>query len=147
VLTMIESDLIKEAEKLEKEDPMRKVTDADFKHLFNKRLQVYDEESKFIIDQDKKQELLMKRIQDANTEFTEARKGDTTTKKREEALQSLSGAYYNYKEISNNLAAARRFYNDLIKTVTTFHAECEAFAHRRRTESSQLIRQALSLDS
>ena len=56
------------------------------------------------------EEGLLKRLQDANASFTTARKGDSSTKEREGALQRLENAYFKYKEIVSNLEAGRKFY-------------------------------------
>lgn len=136
----IQPDLIREAAKIEREFPMQKVETQQLNHIFSDRLKRYDSDKLLIVEQDKEQERVLKRVQEANNEFVTARKGDTSTKQREEALQALQNAYFNYKQILSNLEGGRKFYNDLIQMVTGFRDDCTAFAYRRRTETSQVAR-------
>ena len=119
---------------------MRKVDSQQLEYLFSERLKRYESDKTIVVEHDREQEQIMKRVQEANVEFVTARKGDTSTKQREQALQSLQNAYFNYKEIISNLEGGRKFYNDLIQMVTAFRDDCTAFAYRRRTEASQITR-------
>jgi programmed cell death 6-interacting protein len=132
--------LIAEAEKLERKYPMRNVDSGQLKHVYAEKINQYHADRSVIIEQDREQERVMQRVQEANAEFVAARKGDTSNKQRETALQSLQNGYFNYKEIISNLEAGRRFYNGLVQIVTEFQNDCNSFVFRRRTEASQITR-------
>lgn len=85
-----------------------------------------------------KQEQMSSEIQIANTAFNNARKGDNSSREREQALQRLENGYAKYKEIVSNINTGREFYNKLAKIVTRFREECKDFAYQRRMEASQL---------
>ncbi|CAI6338206.1 unnamed protein product [Periconia digitata] len=134
----INPELLREAARLEREYPMQNIEAVQFENLFDKRLQMYD------VDQDMvKQELqdqleAIRRLEAANNAFVNARRGDQSTKQREQALQSLENAYYKYKEIIANLDVGRKFYNDLAKIVNRFRDDCRSFAYQRKQEASQI---------
>lgn len=131
-------ELLREAARLEREFPMHTVEAVQFENLFDKRLQMYDIDQDMIEEERKEQTEAIKRLQDANTAFLTARRGDQSTKKREQALQNLENAYFKYKEIISNLDVGRKFYNDLQKIVNRFRDEARSFAYQRKSEASQL---------
>jgi programmed cell death 6-interacting protein len=134
----INPDLLRETARLEREFPMQKIEAAQFETFFERRLEeIYDSDKDDVTAEATEQETLLKRLQDANTAFVNARKGDTTTREREMALQRLENAYFKYKEIISNLEAGRKFYNDLAKMVSRFRDEARTFAYQRRSEASQ----------
>lgn len=130
--------ILAETARLEREVPMQKIEPAQFENLFEDRLTRYDEDKKNIVIESEKQALLSSQINEANTAFTNARKGDTSTREREQALQRLENAYVKYKEIVANINTGRKFYNDLAKIVTRFRDECKDFAYQRRMEAGHL---------
>ena len=117
---------------------MQKIEAAQFEEFFDKRLEMYNSDKALVAEDDKEQQFLVKRLQDLHSHFNTARKGDTATKAREQALQRLENAYYKYKEIISNLDAGRRFYNDLAKLVTKFRDDCKHFTYQRRTEAQHV---------
>jgi len=134
----ISPDLLTEAARFEREFPMQKIEAAQFEDFFEQRLQLYKADKTMVSDEENEQHALINRLQQANAELVKTRKGDTSTKDREKALQSLENAYYKYKEIINNLDGGRKFYNELAKIVTRFRNDCRTFAYQRRTEAAQL---------
>jgi programmed cell death 6-interacting protein len=98
---------------------------------------MYDSDRAMVTEDEKEQQHLFKRLQDVNAVFTTARKGDSSTRDREQALQRLENAYFKYKEVISNLEAGRKFYNDLARMVTRFRDDCKAFAYQRRSEAAQ----------
>lgn len=84
------------------------------------------------------QSSLLSTLSTANASFSTARRGDTSSKDREQALQSLENAYFAYKEIVQNLDVGRRFYNDLAGIVTKFRDEAVLWAAERRREAGAL---------
>jgi programmed cell death 6-interacting protein len=121
---------------------MQTIEAVQFEGLFEKRLQMYDTDQDMIQEEEKEQTEAIKRLQDANAAFLIARRGDQSTKKREQALQNLENAYFKYKEIISNLDVGRKFYNDLAKIVNRFRDEARTFAYNRKSEASHLERYA-----
>lgn len=117
---------------------MQKIEPAMFENLFEDRLEQYEEDRKVVSEEKESQSQLVVRIQEANAAFITARRGDSSTKEREQALQRLENAYFKYKEIVSNLNTGRKFYNDLATIVTRFTDECRDFAYHRRMEAGQM---------
>lgn len=130
--------ILAETARLEREFPMQKIEPAQFENLFEERLERYDEDRKLVMDQSEEQEHLIAQLKEASTTFSNERRGDTSTREREKALQMLESGYIKYKEIINNLNTARTFYNGLAKIVSRFRDECKNFAYQRRIEAGQL---------
>jgi programmed cell death 6-interacting protein len=119
---------------------MQTIEAVQFESLFDKRLQMYDADLDMVQEEEREQAEAIKRLQDANAAFLIARRGDQSTKKREQALQNLENAYFKYKEIISNLDVGRKFYNDLAKIVNRFRDEARTFAYNRKSEASHLER-------
>ena len=134
----INSVILAETARLERELPLQKIEPIHFEDLFADRLQRYDEDRKSLTEEAHQQSLLTPQLIQANSAFATARKGDSSTRERERALQTLENAYVKYKEIITNLNTGRKFYNDLAKLVTRFRDECKSFAYQRRTEAAQM---------
>lgn len=117
---------------------MQKIEPAQFENLFEERLERYAEDKNNLSKEREEQEALSTQLKEANTAFANARRGDTSTREREQALQRLENAYVKYKEIVSNLNTGRNFYNDLAKIVNRFRDECKGFAYQRRVEAGQL---------
>ena len=117
---------------------MQNIEPAMFEDLFEDRLHQYDEEKNELKVEAGRQEDLLTEIKQANTAFVDARKGDNSTREREQALQRLENGYSKYKEIVGNVKTGRDFYNDLAKMVTRFRDQCKDFAYQRRLEAGQL---------
>ena len=117
---------------------MQTIEAVQFESLFDKRLAMYDVDLDMVKLEAQEQEEAIKRLQDANTAFLTARKGDQSTKQREQALQSLENAYFKYKEIISNLDVGRKFYNDLSGIVDRFRTEAKNFAYQRKSDASQI---------
>ncbi|KAH0263029.1 BRO1-domain-containing protein, partial [Aureobasidium melanogenum] len=134
----VNADLLREAARLEREYPMQTLEAIQFESFFDQRLEKYTADRNDINAERTEQEDLLERVQQANNSFTVARKGDTSTKDREQALQNLENAYLAYKEIISNLETGRKFYNDLASIVTRFRDDCRNFVYQRRAEASSL---------
>ena len=117
---------------------MQKIEPAQFENLFEERLERYEEDQKSIANEKEEQNQIAAQLKQTNAAFANARKGDTSTKEREQALQKLENAYVKYKEIIGNLNTGRKFYNDLAKIVNRFRDECQNFAYQRRIEVGRL---------
>lgn len=117
---------------------MQKIEPGQFEDLFEDHLRLYDSEREMLVEEQKLQDQLSDQIVDSNKAFTMARKGDSSTKEREKALQELETGYLMYKEIISNIEVGRKFYNDLAKVVGHFREDCKKFVHRRRMEANQI---------
>lgn len=116
---------------------MQKIEPAQFESLFEKRLERYDAARQMVRDEATEQADLVQQLRQKNTDFLHSRKGDTSTREREQALQRLETAFLKYKEIVQNLSTGRKFYNDLANIVNRFRDEAKQFAYQRRVEASQ----------
>ena len=117
---------------------MQKIEPAQFENLFEQRLERYEDDQKLIVKEREEQGQISTQLRQTNTAFANARKGDDSTREREQALQRLENAYVKYKEIVSNLNTGRKFYNDLAKIVNRFRDDCKNFAYQRRVEAGQL---------
>ena len=134
----VNSDLLREAARLEREYPMQPVSASQFETLFDERLKKYDPDQNDVKREEQEQDRLLYRVAESNTQFQNAKRGDTSSKEREQALQNLENAYTTYKEIMRNLETGRKFYNDLSVITTRFRDECRNFVYTRRTEAQLL---------
>ena len=134
----VNSDLLRDAARLEREYPMQPVSASQFESLFDERLKKYDPDQNDLKREEQEQDRLMHRVAESNTQFQNAKRGDTSSKEREQALQNLENAYTTYKEIMRNLETGRKFYNDLSAITTRFRDECRNFVYTRRTEAQNL---------
>lgn len=133
----INPELLQETARLEREYPMQNIEAVQFEDLFEKRLHKYDVDNEMVADEDQEQQAIVRRLEDANVAFVSARRGDSSTRQREQALQQLENAYFKYKEIISNLDVGRKFYNDLAKICGRFRDDCRNFAYQRRAEATQ----------
>ncbi|KAK2831967.1 hypothetical protein FQN49_006990, partial [Arthroderma sp. PD_2] len=134
----INSALLKETGRLEREFPMQKIRPGQFEGLFEEHLRLYDKDRNMLSGEQNKQDQLGEQLRDANKAFTTARKGDSSTKEREKALQDLEIGYLKYKEIISNIDTGRKFYNDLARMVGRFREDCKKFVNQRRLEASRM---------
>ena len=134
----VSPELLKEAARLEREYPMQAVAASQFESLFDRRLQRYAPDEAEAKREESEQERLLSRVAELNTGFQNAKRGDTSSKEREQALQNLENAYLAYKEILRNLETGRKFWNDLSAITTRFRDECRNFVYTRRTEAQTL---------
>ena len=95
--------ILAETARIEREMPMQKIEPAQFENLFEQRLERYDDDRKLLTTEREEQEQLSAQLKEANSAFTNARKGDSSTRDREKALQKLENAYVKYNEIVSNL--------------------------------------------
>jgi programmed cell death 6-interacting protein len=135
---MVDPALLGEAARLEREYPMQKIEAAQFESLFEQRFEAYEPDREMLVQEQEDQDQIAARLREANKAFLDARKGDSSTKEREKALQELETGYLKYKEIVTNLDTARKFYNDLANHVSRFREACKAQVKQRKIEAGQL---------
>ncbi len=134
----ISSSILAEAARLEREYPNQILVPAHFEDLFEQRLTKYDPDIAALKSEADEQEELLLELENAHASFVAARKGDSSSREREVALQKLENAYFKYKEIVSNLEVGRKFYNDLAKIVGRFRDGVKAFVYKRREEAMQM---------
>ena len=134
----VRAELIKEAARLEREFPMRKIDAEQFEDFLDRRTERYDSDRKEVNEERQIQADLLSRVAEANTSFKTIRSGDSSTKEREQALQKLENAYFAYKELVQNLEVGRKWYTQLSGSCTTFRDDCRSFVYQRRAEAKQL---------
>ena len=134
----INSSILAETARLEREYPNQTVVTANFESFFEKRLTKYDPDLDGLKSEAEEQDRLTAQLESANASFVAARKGDTSSREREQALQKLENAYFKYKEIVSNLEVGRKFYNDLAKILGRFRDGCKAFKYERREEAQRM---------
>jgi programmed cell death 6-interacting protein len=134
----INTSILAEAARLEREYPNTPLAPAHFEDFFEQRLARYDPDIDAVKAEETEQDGLLEQLTKINGSFVIAKKGDTSSKEREQALQKLENAYFKYKEIVSNLDVGRKFYNDLSKIVGRFRDDCKSFSYSRRSEAAQL---------
>ncbi len=134
----INNSILLETARLEREYPGTQVAPAHFEDFFDQRLTKYDSDIESVKAEAREQEKLLEQLEKANANFVFAKKGDMSSREREQALQKLENAYFKYKEIVSNLEVGRKFYNDLSKIVGRFRDDCKAFSYSRRAEAAQM---------
>jgi programmed cell death 6-interacting protein len=134
----INTAILTEAARLEREYPGTQLAPANFEDFFERRLAQYDPDVEGVKTEALEQDRLLEQLEGANVAFVAAKKGDTSSREREQALQKLENAYFKYKEIVSNLEVGRKFYNDLSKIVGRFRDDCKAFGYSRRSEAAQM---------
>jgi programmed cell death 6-interacting protein len=117
---------------------MQKIEVSNFEPLFERRFEIFATDKAMVSQEAADQDRLAQKLIESNGAFVQARKGDTSTKEREKALQSLENAYFKYKEIISNLEAGRKFYNELAKIMSKFRDECRTFVYQRRADATQM---------
>ncbi|TAQ83198.1 hypothetical protein B7494_g8478 [Chlorociboria aeruginascens] len=134
----INTSILAEAARLEREFPNQILVPAHFEDFFTRRLQKYDADLSLLKSETEEQDRLTSSLESSNRSFLEAKKGEGGSREREVALQKLENAYFRYKEIVSNLDVGRKFYNDLAKIVTRFREAAMGFVYERREEAGSL---------
>jgi len=135
----ITADILAEAGRIERENPLRRVEAADFEPFFSTRLESkYKADNSILEGEAEEQAELIARLKEANSSFSASRRVDSSLKEREEALQKLETGYLKFRELMSNLDVGRKFYNDLARLLTRFNEECKHFVYQRRVEAGQI---------
>lgn len=134
----INSTILVEAARLEREYPGTQIASAHFEDFLEQCLSRYDPDVEDVKTEALEQDRLLEKLEGANADFVAVRRGDTSSREREQALQKLENAYFKYKEIVSNLEVGRKFYNDLSKIVGRFRDDCKTFSYSRRSEAAQM---------
>ncbi|KAK9474360.1 BRO1-like domain-containing protein [Dipodascopsis tothii] len=134
----IEPAVLAETERLELEDPLRKIEAAAFEDIFKARLRAYDAERDRVDAEEQQQQKLVTDIEVANAAFVAVVHRDGDKSEREHALQELETAYFKFTELVNNLDEGRKFYNDFAGPLARMRDEAKDFVYSRRMEAHEL---------
>ncbi|XP_037239957.1 programmed cell death 6-interacting protein isoform X2 [Falco biarmicus] len=88
----------------------------------------------------KKQEELLKNIQNAHQDFSKMKQSNNESNLREEVLKSLAVANDNFVELVANLKEGTKFYNELTEILLKFQNKCSDIVFARKTERDELLK-------
>ncbi|XP_068791832.1 programmed cell death 6-interacting protein isoform X1 [Struthio camelus] len=88
----------------------------------------------------KKQEELLKNIQNAHQEFSKMKQSNNESNLREEVLKNLAVANDNFVELVANLKEGTKFYNELTEILLKFQNKCSDIVFARKTERDELLK-------
>nr|KAG5695062.1 hypothetical protein BaRGS_032555 [Batillaria attramentaria] len=86
-----------------------------------------------------RQETILARIQNANTEFCHAKSSNQSAAQREALLKDLASGFDNYMELKSNLEEGTKFYNDLTPLLVRLQTKINDFCFARKTEKDELM--------
>ncbi|NXD62022.1 PDC6I protein, partial [Eolophus roseicapillus] len=88
----------------------------------------------------KKQEELLKNIQNAHQDFSKMKQSNNESNLREEVLKNLAVANDNFVELVANLKEGTKFYNELTEILLKFQNKCSDIVFARKTERDELLK-------
>ncbi|XP_077667207.1 programmed cell death 6-interacting protein isoform X3 [Eretmochelys imbricata] len=88
----------------------------------------------------KKQDELLKDIQNAHQEFSKMKQSNSESNLREEVLKNLAVANDNFVELVANLKEGTKFYNELTEILLKFQNKCSDIVFARKTERDELLK-------
>uniref|UniRef100_A0A674K312 Programmed cell death 6-interacting protein n=1 Tax=Terrapene triunguis TaxID=2587831 RepID=A0A674K312_9SAUR len=88
----------------------------------------------------KKQDELLKNIQNAHQEFSKMKQSNSESNLREEVLKNLAVANDNFVELVANLKEGTKFYNELTEILLKFQNKCSDIVFARKTERDELLK-------
>ncbi|XP_068526826.1 programmed cell death 6-interacting protein-like isoform X2 [Anas acuta] len=88
----------------------------------------------------KKQEELLKNIQNAHQDFSKMKQSNNESNLREEVLKNLAVANDKFVELVANLKEGTKFYNELTEILLKFQNKCSDIVFARKTERDELLK-------
>lgn len=111
---------------------------AHFEPLFERELAAYERFRREMQASEQTQEQRLEAIAERNAAFLQARRVDSTVRKRQDALQMLDLGHAKYREISANLIEGLKFYNAMVKMLHDLRENVLGWVHQRQGEMADL---------
>ncbi|XP_052804277.1 programmed cell death 6-interacting protein-like isoform X2 [Mya arenaria] len=92
-----------------------------------------------VVDSCQRQEMLMARIQNTNTQFTQSNASNQSAAQREAMLKDLAAGYDGFMGLKGNLEEGTKFYNDLTPLLLKLQNKIGDFCFARKTEKEELM--------
>ncbi|CAG5125760.1 unnamed protein product, partial [Candidula unifasciata] len=86
-----------------------------------------------------RQDILLSQIQNANTEFCNAKTSSQNAAQRETLLKDLAAGFDMFMELKGNLEEGTKFYNDLTPLLVRLQTKINDFCFARKTEKEDLL--------
>lgn len=119
---------------------------SDFEPIISQEIGKYDKDREWASEQQQTQKDVVATLATANEEFRESLDMNEAAIHRENAIQSLEVAYFQYQEQKDHLDAGRNFYNQLLGEISTFFKNCKNFVYERKMEGASLEHELSSMN-
>ncbi|KAK0059367.1 programmed cell death 6-interacting protein [Biomphalaria pfeifferi] len=86
-----------------------------------------------------RQEMVLAQIQNANTEFCNAKTSNQNAAQRETLLKDLAAGFDSFMELKSNIEEGTKFYNDLTPLLVRLQTKINDFCFARKTEKDELM--------
>ncbi|KAH9524394.1 Rhophilin, Rho GTPase binding protein [Bulinus truncatus] len=86
-----------------------------------------------------RQEMVLAQIQNANTEFCNAKTSNQSAAQRETVLKDLAAGFDSFMELKSNIEEGTKFYNDLTPLLVRLQTKINDFCFARKTEKDELM--------